>query len=96
MQQSSSTTDIDNSNTFSLPTCSTPCGPKKAKSSTSTTVTQAMLIKKQYEVLSVQEEKFKVEIEKIKLENIKLQLEISRLNQWAMNENDAVIALNAL
>jgi hypothetical protein len=33
-------------------------------------VTQAMLIKKQYEVLSVQEEKFKVEIEKIKLENI--------------------------
>jgi hypothetical protein len=28
--------------------------------------------------------------------NIKLQLEISRLNQWAMNENDAVIALNAL
>jgi hypothetical protein len=32
-----------------------------------------MLIKKQYEVLSLQEEKFKVEIEKIKLENIKLQ-----------------------
>jgi cell division protein FtsB len=55
-----------------------------------------MLIKKQYEVLSVQKEKFKVEIEKIKLENIKLQLEISRLNQWAMNENDAIIALNAL
>jgi hypothetical protein len=55
-----------------------------------------MLIKKQYEVPSVQEEKFEVEIEKIKLENIKLQLEISRLNQWAMNENDAVIALNAL
>jgi hypothetical protein len=47
------------------------------------------------EVLSVQEEKFKVEIEKIKLESIKLQLEISMLNQWAMNENDAVIALNA-
>jgi hypothetical protein len=93
-QQSPSTTDIDNSNT--LPTCSTPCGPKKGKSSTSTTVTQAMLIKKQYEVPSVQEEKFEVEIEKIKLENIKLQLEISRLNQWAMNENDAVIALNAL
>jgi hypothetical protein len=74
VQQSPSTTDIDNSNTFSLPTCSTPCGPKKEKSSTSTTVTQAMLIKKQYEVLSVQEEKFKVEIEKIELENIKLQL----------------------
>ena len=73
-QQSPSTADIDNSNT--LPTCSTPCGPKKAKSSTSTTFTQAMLIKKQYEVLYVQEEKFKVEIEKLKLENIKLQLEI--------------------
>jgi hypothetical protein len=55
-----------------------------------------MLIKKQYEVPSVQEEKFEVENEKKKLENIKLQLEISRLNQWAMNENDAVIALNAL
>lgn len=55
-----------------------------------------MLIKKQYEVLSVQEEKFKVEIEKIKLESIKLQLEINRLNQWAMSENDAIIALNAL
>ena len=76
-QQSPSTTDIDNSNTETmLPTCSTPCGPKKAKSSTSTTFTQAMLIKKQYEVLYVQEEKFKVEIEKLKLENIKLQLEI--------------------
>jgi hypothetical protein len=97
-QQSPNTTDIENSNTHvTLPTCSTPCGPKKAaKSSPSTTITQAMLIKKQYEVLSVQKEKFKVEIEKIKLENIKLQLEISRLNQWAMNENDAIIALNAL
>ncbi|CAG2188256.1 unnamed protein product [Mytilus edulis] len=45
-----------------------------------------MLARKQYDVLTVQEEKFKLEVEKIKLENEKLKLEIRRLNQWEIQE----------
>ncbi|VDI37960.1 Hypothetical predicted protein [Mytilus galloprovincialis] len=75
------------------PACSTPHAPKKRKTET---VTPQMLMQKQYDVLTVQEEKFVLEKTKIKLENIKLELEIRRLQQWANQEEDAYLTLQAL
>lgn len=81
---------------FTLPSsCSTPHTAKKRKADSKTetnqpeTVTQEMLMKKQYAVLSGQEEKIKWEIEKLKLE-------VRRLQQWEIQDNDAVMALAAV
>ncbi|CAC5422418.1 unnamed protein product [Mytilus coruscus] len=75
------------------PACSTPHAPKKRKTET---VTPQMLMQKQYDVLTVQEEKFVLEKTKFKLENIKLELEIGRLQQWANQEDEAYLTLQAL
>ncbi|CAC5413324.1 unnamed protein product [Mytilus coruscus] len=75
------------------PACSTPHAPKKRKTET---VTPQMLMQKQYDVLTVQEEKFVLEKTKIKLENIKLELKIRRLQQWANQEDDAYLTWQAL
>jgi hypothetical protein len=81
-QPSPGTTDTDDSTTDTTePSYCTLCKHIKVKSSTSLTITQAMLKEKKYNILSLQEEKLKVEIEHIELEKIKLQLQISSLNQ---------------
>ncbi|CAG2210822.1 unnamed protein product [Mytilus edulis] len=66
---------------ISLPRYTSTPYSKNNPSRTSHVITQEMLARKQYDVLTVQEEKFKLEVEKIKLENEKLKLEIRRLNQ---------------
>jgi len=81
-QPSPGTTDTDDSTTDTTePSYGTLYKQIKAKSSTSSTITHAMLMEKKYTILSLQEEKLKVEIENVELEKIKLQLEISSLNQ---------------
>lgn len=84
-QPSPHTTDSNDSTTDTTDTTETSydtlCKQIKEKSSTSSTITHAMLMEKKYNILSLQEEKLKVEIENIELEKIKLQLQISSLNQ---------------
>ena len=87
-QPSPRTTDSNDSTTDTTDTTDTTetsydtlCKQIKEKSSTSSTITNAMLMEKKYNILSLQEEKLKVEIENIELEKIKLQLQISSLNQ---------------
>lgn len=84
-QPSPRTTDSNDSTTDTTDTTETSydtlCKQIKEKSSTSSTITNAMLMEKKYNILSLQEKKLKVEIENIELEKIKLQLQISSLNQ---------------
>lgn len=95
LQQSSpGTTDTDDSTTDTTgPMYGTYCKQIKENSSTSPPITQAMLMEKKYNILTLQEEKLKVEIENVELEQTKLQLEISSLDKRTNGGNDNIKAL---